>query len=72
MTAQSRNIFNNKRSYFNAYAATRGGLLPGFGPKLNRKTTRLTPASEPHCQGCTKETLLIGSALGGWKTRNFE
>jgi mannose-6-phosphate isomerase-like protein (cupin superfamily) len=61
-------------------AVLKGTLLLGFGKKLEKKKTRAIPAGQffivragvAHYEGCQEETLIIGSALGGWKTDMLE
>lgn len=57
-------------------AVMSGELLLGFGERLRKdKTTRvrqgsffLVEAGEAHFEGCAVDTLIIGTALGEWKT----
>ena len=61
-------------------AVVKGTLLLGFGQKMDRqaaqaiKTGRffIVRAGVPHFEGSRGETLIIGSALGGWKTTTLE
>ena len=56
-------------------AVLKCGFLSGFDlsiPKLDPKTVRLIPAGVFRFEGCTEETLLIGSALDGWRHRNLD
>ncbi|MCX6608312.1 MAG: cupin domain-containing protein [Acidobacteria bacterium] len=61
-------------------AVVKGTLLLGFGRKLDREKTKPVRAGEffivrggvPHYEGARGETLIIGSALGGWKTTVLE
>jgi mannose-6-phosphate isomerase-like protein (cupin superfamily) len=61
-------------------AVLKGRLLLGFGKKLDKRRTNAIPAGQffivragvPHYEGCEEETLIIGSALGGWKTAMLE
>jgi hypothetical protein len=61
-------------------AVLKGELLLGYGKKMDKKNTLRIPtggffivrAEEPHYEGCETETLIIGSALGGWKTIPME
>jgi len=49
----------------------RGTLLLGFGRRMDGQHF-IVRAGVPHYEGTEGETLIIGAALGGWKTRNFE
>lgn len=61
-------------------AVLKGTILLGFGKKLDKGTAKpiragsffIVRAADPHFEGCEEETLIIGSALGGWKTQTFE
>jgi hypothetical protein len=58
----------------------KGTLLLGFGKKMDKKKTVKIPTGQffivrggvPHFEGCDEETLIIGSALGGWQTRMLD
>jgi quercetin dioxygenase-like cupin family protein len=58
----------------------RGTLLLGFGPKMDKQNVVRVRAGEhfivragvAHYEGAEGETLIIGAALGGWKTTNLE
>jgi quercetin dioxygenase-like cupin family protein len=58
----------------------RGTLLLGFGRRMDKsKFVRvragqhfIVRAGVPHYEGAEGETLIIGAALGGWKTTNLE
>jgi quercetin dioxygenase-like cupin family protein len=59
---------------------TRGTLQLGFGKVTDRSRTAAIPAGgffivrahEPHFEGCAADTLIIGTARGGWKTTELE
>ncbi len=61
-------------------AVMKGELLLGYGRRMNKAETFRIPqggffvvrANEPHFEGCDRETLILGSALGGWKTEELE
>ena len=61
-------------------AVLKGELLLGFGKKTDKSRTHaiaagsffIVRANDPHFEGCMQETLIIGSALGGWKTRELQ
>ena len=61
-------------------AVVKGTLLLGFGKKMDQQTTKevktgeyfIVRAGVPHFEGSRGETLIIGSALGGWKTQTLE
>ncbi|MCX6598322.1 MAG: cupin domain-containing protein [Acidobacteria bacterium] len=61
-------------------AVVKGTLLLGFGKKMDQKATKAVKTGEffivragvPHFEGSRGETLIIGSALGGWKTTPLE
>jgi quercetin dioxygenase-like cupin family protein len=58
----------------------RGTLLLGFGRNMDKKKFVRIPAGNffivranvPHYEGAEGDTLIIGAALGGWKTTNLE
>ncbi|MBY0505110.1 MAG: cupin domain-containing protein [Bryobacteraceae bacterium] len=57
-----------------------GTLLLGEGPRLDRGKVRevkagevfYVPANVPHFEGARGDTLIIGFAIGNWKTQNLE
>lgn len=57
-----------------------GRIKLGYGPKLDKsKAVELVagdffivPAGEPHFEGSDGECVIIGTALGGWKTTELE
>ena len=60
-------------------AVAQGALLLGFGRKMDQAKTVAMPAAgslwcanAPHYEGRDSDTLIIGSALGGWKTTELE
>jgi uncharacterized RmlC-like cupin family protein len=61
-------------------AVVQGTLLLGFGRKMDKAKTKAIQAGEffivrpgvPHFEGARGETLIIGSALGGWRTTTLE
>ena len=61
-------------------AVVKGTLLLGYGTRMDKSKIVAIPkggyfvvrANEPHFGGCDAETLIIGSALGGWKTSELE
>ena len=58
----------------------RGTLKLGFGPRLDKHQTVAIPtghffivrAGQAHFEGSDGECLIIGTALGGWKTTVIE
>ncbi len=58
----------------------RGTLRLGFGRRLDRRAAMelragdffIVRAEEPHYEGSDGECLIIGTALGGWNTRELE
>jgi quercetin dioxygenase-like cupin family protein len=58
----------------------RGALLLGYGTKMDRSKAERVPAGgffivragEAHYEGAGGDTLIIGTALGGWKTKMLE
>jgi mannose-6-phosphate isomerase-like protein (cupin superfamily) len=61
-------------------AVVRGTITLGFGKKLDKSNTVklragqffIVRAGEPHFEGSDGECLIIGTALGGWKTTEIE
>jgi mannose-6-phosphate isomerase-like protein (cupin superfamily) len=61
-------------------AVVRGSIELGFGAKLDKSKAIpiaaggffVVPAGVPHFEGSQGECLIIGTALGGWKTANLE
>jgi uncharacterized RmlC-like cupin family protein len=61
-------------------AVVKGSIELGFGKHLDRKNTVklhagqffIVRAGEPHFEGSDEECLIIGTALGGWKTTELE
>ncbi|BDC47945.1 hypothetical protein F183_A02610 [Bryobacterales bacterium F-183] len=61
-------------------AVLEGELLLGFGRKMDRQKVVRVPrggffvveAEEPHFEGCERDTLIVGTAMGGWRTTEFE
>lgn len=61
-------------------AVIKGTLLLGFGEKLDRRKTSAVHAGQffivragvPHFEGSESECLIVGTAMGGWKTTNLE
>jgi uncharacterized RmlC-like cupin family protein len=61
-------------------AVVSGRIKLGYGAKLDKsKAVELNagdffivPAGDPHFEGSDGECLIIGTALGGWKTTELE
>jgi uncharacterized RmlC-like cupin family protein len=61
-------------------AVMSGSLRLGFGTKMDKATTEtlragdffFVPAGLPHFEGCTEDCLIIGTAQGGWATKELE
>lgn len=61
-------------------AVLQGSLHLGFGAKMDKAKTQtlragdffLVPGGLPHYEGSTEECLIIGTAQGGWSTRELE
>lgn len=61
-------------------AVLRGTIKLGFGRKMDRTKAIsiaaggffVVPAGVPHFEGSQGECLIIGTAMGGWKTTNLE
>lgn len=57
-------------------AVLKGTLKLGFGSKADRSLARaipagqffVVPANQPHFEGSDDECLIVGTAMGGWKT----
>ena len=61
-------------------AVAKGSLQLGFGAKMDKaksETIRagdffFVPGGLPHFEGCAEDCLIIGTAQGGWATKELE